>query len=284
MANTNPIQLDLFEAVAYMHIDKSIPAELMPYIEHQIAAAKNHVRFAAYPPAALFSWYRETVGDRMRLFDTEITINRHRVNTFVQNTKCVCCGIEGNVFFLERHKNDQEYARSLNLYAIKDGSMVLMTVDHVLPDSLAGRYSTLNFQTMCSECNRLKQNFMSADEIARVRANMDDHVKSWAYRPYIEMLLTMQEHMLNITEKRQRAKWAVALTKASRNLVQGKSHEKYMVVHMRNLQQTLNNLLGIKPVVVAPPVIKLTTYQRFRAWVTAQVKLVRSIRIVVQPA
>lgn len=288
MATSTPTQLELFTSVAFMHMDSSLDAGLTPSIERQLDAAKNHIRYGAYAPKTVFAMYANLVGDRMRLLDCELTINRHRLTTFERNTKCVCCGIEGNVFLLERHINDREFAQSLNLYAFHNGKMVLLTVDHILPDSLAGRYNTLNFQTMCSDCNRKKQNFMSAAEIALVRACMDNHVKSWAYRPFIEVLLTMQEHMLTIKDKKQRAPWVSALNKASKLLVQGKSHEKYMRPHTHNLLQTLDSLTGKSKTgkVVKPmqPVPTLSTYQRFRAWVTAQVKFIRSIRIVVQTA
>jgi len=77
---------------------------------------------------------------------------------------CVDCGIVGQYFALEKHKNssqrnDEYDPYHFNLYAVnKDGSEILMTKDHIIPKSKGGRDHLDNFQTMCTRCNCRKGN------------------------------------------------------------------------------------------------------------------------------
>lgn len=69
--------------------------------------------------------------------------------------KCVQCGLEGTVFYLEKHKNDKHY--HFNLYGYDtDGKEVMLTKDHVVPKSKGGKDVLENYQTMCSRCNEAK--------------------------------------------------------------------------------------------------------------------------------
>jgi len=79
-----------------------------------------------------------------------------RYKCFVSSgTKCVTCGIEGSYFAKERHQNDNVY--HFNLYALGgNGEEVLMTKDHIFPKSKGGRDEVVNYQTMCSPCNKEK--------------------------------------------------------------------------------------------------------------------------------
>ena len=44
------------------------------------------------------------------------------------------------------------------LYARKDGELILMTKDHIVPKSHGGTNASNNLQTMCEECNNNKGN------------------------------------------------------------------------------------------------------------------------------
>jgi len=83
------------------------------------------------------------------------TSQRHAV--FIKSTVCCACGIEGRFFAVERHIDTKSY--HFNLYAYnKEGEEVLMTKDHIIPVSKGGKNEHSNYQTMCAECNRLKDN------------------------------------------------------------------------------------------------------------------------------
>ncbi|MFH1526381.1 MAG: HNH endonuclease [Bacteroidota bacterium] len=69
---------------------------------------------------------------------------------------CVCCGIVGAKFLLQMHENDK--SPHFNLYAEKDGELILMTKDHIIPKSKGGSNHFSNLQPMCSLCNHLKDN------------------------------------------------------------------------------------------------------------------------------
>lgn len=76
---------------------------------------------------------------------------------FTKGMRCVNCGIEGRFFAKEKKLNDQRY--HLNLYAVNpNGQEVLMTKDHIVPQSMGGKNTLDNYQTMCVVCNARKGN------------------------------------------------------------------------------------------------------------------------------
>lgn len=99
-----------------------------------------------------------------------------RLKTFCfKGLSCVCCGISGSFFAKERHMKSikikkgkrtirREHVTNIdqpfhfNLYAVIAGFEILMTKDHIIPRSLGGKDSLINYQTMCTICNRKKGN------------------------------------------------------------------------------------------------------------------------------
>ena len=91
-----------------------------------------------------------------------VKISSKRLRLFKKNLKCVCCGIEGTVFVLEKHGDETPH---LNLYAVDDNNqLILMTKDHIMPSSRDGSDNLSNLQTMCSVCNHLKGDFPITNE------------------------------------------------------------------------------------------------------------------------
>lgn len=78
-----------------------------------------------------------------------------RLRTFQRSLTCVACGRVGVEFRAEQNRADAVHGNNphLNLYAA-DGT--LMTHDHTLAQSLGGRDSAENVQTMCEPCNNGK--------------------------------------------------------------------------------------------------------------------------------
>lgn len=88
-------------------------------------------------------------------------------------TTCVSCGIKGNHFYVERHRNDKKGAFSFNLYAIKNNVEVMLTWDHILPKALGGGNGLLNAQCMCEVCNRAKGCRLSLTELVEIASHKD---------------------------------------------------------------------------------------------------------------
>lgn len=95
-----------------------------------------------------------------------------------KGTRCVSCGLEGTLFRLDRCTNDgpaEQY--HLNLYGVKDGQLVLMTRDHIIPASRGGSSHYRNLQPMCLICNGRKGNYLptsmklwlTVQEISKIR-------------------------------------------------------------------------------------------------------------------
>jgi 5-methylcytosine-specific restriction endonuclease McrA len=91
-----------------------------------------------------------------RIGEYRVRINSLRLRTFkTKGITCSHCGLTGEYFILERHRN-QEHPH-LNLYAVdKKGKPILMTQDHIQPKSKGGKDTLCNSQVLCKTCNEEK--------------------------------------------------------------------------------------------------------------------------------
>ena len=95
-----------------------------------------------------------------------ININSLRLSMFKnKGVKCYSCGIEGEIIHKEKSSiNGKIY--HFNLYAYNsNGHEVLMTKDHIIPKSKGGEDHIRNLETMCSPCNRTKDNKLLKDMV-----------------------------------------------------------------------------------------------------------------------
>jgi 5-methylcytosine-specific restriction endonuclease McrA len=79
-----------------------------------------------------------------------------RYDCFRKSLACAKCGTMGVKFLLQMHEWDKQ--PHFNLFAEKDGELVLMTKDHIVPRSKGGTNYLSNLQTMCAPCNHEKGN------------------------------------------------------------------------------------------------------------------------------
>lgn len=198
-------QLTLFRPMAYVTIDTKFPPEHKDYIATAVDKIDSHIRTGAFHPKTVFAALQKSTGSvktyqSWNLLGVPVTVTPKRLFAFRNNLKCVCCGLQGEVFIAERHVNDVEAHQYLNLYGINDsGELVLLTVDHILPDSYGGRYHDSNFQTMCSPCNMKKNNTMTNAEIQQVLLDKSAHAKDWVNLGFLHALLRLHL-VLNDTE------------------------------------------------------------------------------------
>lgn len=118
------------------------------------------IQIKSYSLEEVFS----AMGNRGRLSDgVTFRPNSPRMQLFLtKGVACVTCDIKGKIFILETH--DIAIRPHLNLYAENDnGELVLMTKDHILPKSRGGANHLDNYQTMCTNCNRIKRNTIEDD-------------------------------------------------------------------------------------------------------------------------
>jgi hypothetical protein len=102
--------------------------------------------------------------ERVEVFGVRVSLNSQRYNLFRnKGVKCTYCGREGKVFILEKsHKSD--ISPHFNLYAIEpNGSLVLMTRDHIIPKSRGGSSIHTNLQPLCCKCNCKKDNKLEGE-------------------------------------------------------------------------------------------------------------------------
>jgi hypothetical protein len=95
-------------------------------------------------------------GKRYAEHDGQVfKVNGLRLSTFkLKGNICVECGLEGEVFRLEKPVAREPF--HLNFYGYRDGNEVMLTQDHVKPKSRGGRDHIDNSQTMCKKCNESK--------------------------------------------------------------------------------------------------------------------------------
>lgn len=79
-------------------------------------------------------------------------IHHLRLQCFKRSTKCSVCGIEGNVFRLEKYKPSEN--PHLNLYHVSNGKYILMTKCRV---NMKEQLSIDNIVTMCHHCQNKRK-------------------------------------------------------------------------------------------------------------------------------
>ena len=142
-----------------------------------------------------------------------VNMGASRLQVLKKNPLCACCGIRATDASLDldakRTKETGNFHYHVNLYARsgehgKDHQhMILLTKDHVVPRSKGGKEEESNFQTLCANCNFLKDN-----------ADLDlEHMRKIlfpAYRAYLSskaIYLAKQELLsyYNLLDKNRRA-------------------------------------------------------------------------------
>lgn len=109
-------------------------------------------------------------GSRFKTFviegiSYEMDMSKKKFKLFRDNPRCPCCGIEGTRMFLCKDRN----VYSFNLYAESEGELILMTLDHIQPQSKGGSDSYENLRTMCYPCNNFMQDSgMSLETMRKV--------------------------------------------------------------------------------------------------------------------
>lgn len=100
---------------------------------------------------------REKKKERVDFDGDLIKVTSDRLFVFKQSCVCCECGIVGSFFVKEKHSyNDISF--HMNLYATDGDDELLMTKDHIVPQSLGGKNHPSNYRTMCVRCNLEKGN------------------------------------------------------------------------------------------------------------------------------
>lgn len=108
-----------------------------------------------------------------------VKVRTTRLMNFLHNgTDCVCCGIQGQYFAVERC-DGHHWGWHLNLYAVDEArGEVLMTRDHAVLRSKGGADLVKNYKTMCLDCNNLRGSwFDSQDEFIEAYRDGTVHEK-----------------------------------------------------------------------------------------------------------
>ena len=88
--------------------------------------------------------------------------------------ECVSCGLRTSVFRFER-----ETLKRYTWAAYgekKNGKLVRMTFDHIVPRSLGGSDSITNGQCMCYECNQRKGNSITLTDMIAAATHHSPHL------------------------------------------------------------------------------------------------------------
>jgi hypothetical protein len=94
--------------------------------------------------------------DRFNLDGDFVNVTSLRLRCFkMKGLTCVRCGLVGE-FFAKEKSAVYDKTCHLNLYAIGNGTEVLMTRDHIVPRCEGGKDNMSNSQTMCMPCNSKK--------------------------------------------------------------------------------------------------------------------------------
>ena len=100
--------------------------------------------------------------DSLSILGQKIKRDRARFEVLrTKQLKCFQCGRRATHFVFCKHKNDRAWPFSLNLFA----GAVLMTWDHIVPQSLGGGDKPENGRIACARCNENRGNKMSMSDL-----------------------------------------------------------------------------------------------------------------------
>ena len=94
------------------------------------------------------------------------------INSTSKQIVCWRCQCVADRWILTRGVNESELKRPvLNLYACRDGRLVMMTRDHIIPKSAGGIDSIENLRPGCEICNSTRGSQMDPADTAFAHAN-----------------------------------------------------------------------------------------------------------------
>ena len=144
---------------------KTYPIELQKYAEARYNLhykkfknkTPSYTRVGILTPEEVF----KNMGKVVRMFGVKVNFDSVRYRVYYKKgLVCVACGLDGHYFAVEKSNGQPEAKRyHLNLYhKSAEGREVMLTVDHILPESKGGKRNVANLQPMCVCCNILKGN------------------------------------------------------------------------------------------------------------------------------
>lgn len=88
-----------------------------------------------------------------------------------QPIKCWRCGCEADRWVADKGRYDLIGGPVLNLYGVKDGAVILINRDHIIPKSIGGIDEVGNLRPACAACNCDRGNQLTDEDIAFYKAN-----------------------------------------------------------------------------------------------------------------
>lgn len=117
-----------------------------------VSTARNKVLVENLPLSIIKDTYNKPTS-KIKIEGYKVKTKDDRYLNFIKHGfKCAKCGVEGKYVNLETNY----LGNHLNVYAKKDGQVVLLTKDHIYPRSKGGLDNIKNYQVLCEECNKKK--------------------------------------------------------------------------------------------------------------------------------
>ncbi len=89
-----------------------------------------------------------------------------------QPIRCHFCGCQADQWVAEKGRKDKLGHPTLNLFATsREGGVVIMTRDHIIPKSLGGVDAVENLRPACGPCNEQRSNDVSPEVIEFARCH-----------------------------------------------------------------------------------------------------------------
>lgn len=104
----------------------------------------------------------DNMGSSLKQFNgVQIKMNSSRYHLFKEKgVACINCGITGTHFKLKK-----ELTQDKGHFNLFTDSGRMMTKDHIIPRSLGGADTMINYQVMCCKCNKEKDASVSKSDL-----------------------------------------------------------------------------------------------------------------------
>jgi len=131
-----------------------------------------------------------------------VKMSSSRLVIFKKNPACVCCGIAGSKFLLQRPTSKPNETPHFNFFAEEDdGELLLMTKDHINPVAKGGKNSISNYQTMCTKCNNLKgSDPISIESLRDIRQTYLTLLKGMTHRKAFHIIEGMKAEIISAVD------------------------------------------------------------------------------------
>lgn len=187
-------QLSLINAHTSVMLDPALNQSQIDIVDLMIRTMPNETVVAAFDYATAVTLHSDNaplnaLGNPVAAY----FIRFSKMAQFTKNPTCACCGVSGSVWVTTEPLIGANAKRSMAAIGVKNGKIVRLTCDHILPRAMGGTDMVDNIQTMCNDCNVKKASMLSLEDVRLIQQDRRRHAKHWVNDQWLDLALQLVE-------------------------------------------------------------------------------------------